>query len=444
MPNPSETRVVFAWRDIENIGSLEAYRKQGGYTAIETLLKEKSPGEVTDICKASGMRGRGGAGFPTGMKWSFVPSNLGKPKYLTVNCDESEPGTCKDREIVENLPHQLLEGIAICCYAVGIQKAFIYIRGEMLEGYLSLRKAVDEAYAAGLFGNNLFGSGFDLELVLHRGAGAYICGEESALLSSLEGERGFPRLKPPFPAVSGLYACPTVINNVETLATLPHIFREGPEWYSKWGTEKSKGTRLISLSGHVKTPGNFEIELGKFSFKDVIEKFGGGMRGKPCKAIIPGGASAPWLIPEKHFDVKLDFEAIAAAGSMAGSGAVVIMDEDTCAVGAALNLVEFFHEESCGKCSPCREGTQWLQQVLHRIENGHGREGDIDLLLSMCGNILGKTFCPLGDSATVPVSSSIKYFREEYEFHIKEKRCMCGSRALPAGEQPVRVTAGAV
>ena len=414
MPNPKEKRVLFAWRDIPGINSLEGYRKQGGYEAALKLVKEKTPAEVIESTKASGLRGRGGAGFPTGMKWSFVPNNLGKPKYLCVNCDESEPGTCKDREIVEHLPHQLLEGIIIACYAVGIEKAFIYIRGEMFEGYLSLRQAIDEARQAGLFGK--------LEVVLHRGAGAYICGEESALLSSLEGERGFPRLKPPFPAVSGLYACPTVINNVETLASLPPIYRMGVEEYAKLGTEKSKGTRLVSLSGHVNKPGNYEIELGAVTFEQLIEEFGGGIRnGKKCKAIIPGGASAAWLVPDQHYQVTLDFEAIAAAKSMAGSGAIVVMDEDTCAVGAALNLVEFFHEESCGKCSPCREGTQWLVQILHRIVHGHGKDEDLELLKSVCDSILGKTFCPLGDSATVPVASSMKYFLHEYEALIKGK-----------------------
>lgn len=430
MPHPQEKRILFGWRDVKDIGSLKVYREKGGYDAWMKLLKEKQPAEVIDLTKASGLRGRGGAGFPTGMKWSFVPNNLGKPKYLCVNCDESEPGTCKDREIVEHIPHQLLEGIGIACYAVGIQKAFIYIRGEMYEGYLSLKKAIEEAYAAGLFGKKIGGTDFECDIVLHRGAGAYICGEESALLSSLEGERGFPRLKPPFPAVSGLYACPTVINNVETLATLPPIFRMGVEEYAKLGTDKSKGTRMVSLSGHVNNPSNFEIELGKVNFKQLIEEFGGGMlNGKKCKAIIPGGASAPWLTMEQHGEVTLDFEAIAAAKSMAGSGAIVVMDEDTCAVGAALNLVEFFHEESCGKCSPCREGTQWLTQILHRIEHGHGKMEDLKLLDEICESMLGKTFCPLGDSATVPVSSSIKYFRDEYEHHIKEKCCKVGPGA---------------
>jgi NADH-quinone oxidoreductase subunit F len=430
MPHPKEKRVVFDWRDVKDIGTLKGYRKKGGYDAYVKLLKEKQPAEVIELTKTSGLRGRGGAGFPTGMKWSFVPNNLGKPKYLCVNCDESEPGTCKDREIVENIPHQLLEGIGIACYAVGIQKAFIYIRGEMLEGYLSLKKALAEAVEAGLFGKNIEKRGFDLEIVIHRGAGAYICGEESALLSSLEGERGFPRLKPPFPAVSGLYACPTVINNVETLATLPPIFRMGVEEYARLGTDKSKGTRLVSLSGHVNKPGNYEIELGKVNFQQLIEDFGGGIRnGKKCKAVIPGGASAPWLVPEQHYEVTLDFEAIAAVKSMAGSGAVVVMDEDTCAVAAALNLVEFFHEESCGKCSPCREGTQWLVQILHRMEHGQGRTEDLKLLEDICESMLGKTFCPLGDSATVPVASSLKYFKAEYEHHIKEKCCMVGPGA---------------
>ncbi|MBN9418307.1 MAG: NADH-quinone oxidoreductase subunit NuoF [Candidatus Eremiobacteraeota bacterium] len=433
MPHPQEKRILFGWRDVEGIGGLKGYKDKGGYKAWMDLLKNKQPSEVIDLTKASGLRGRGGAGFPTGMKWSFVPNNLGKPKYLCVNCDESEPGTCKDREIVEHIPHQLLEGIGIACYAVGIQKAFIYIRGEMYEGYLSLKKAIQEAYEAGYFGKNIGGTDFELDVVLHRGAGAYICGEESALLSSLEGERGFPRLKPPFPAVSGLYACPTVINNVETLATLPPIFRMGVEEYAKLGTEKSKGTRMVSLSGHVNNPSNFEIELGQVDFKRLIEEFGGGMRnGKKCKAIIPGGASAPWLTMEEHGSVTLDFEAIAAAKSMAGSGAIVVMDEDTCAVGAALNLVEFFHEESCGKCSPCREGTQWLVQILHRIEHGHGKMEDLKLLDEVCESMLGKTFCPLGDSATVPVASSMKYFRDEYEHHIKEKCCKVGHGAKKA------------
>lgn len=421
-----ETRVVFEWRDQPGMKTFKGYQDKGGYKAFLDILKTRTPLEVTEATKSSGLRGRGGAGFPTGMKWSFVPSHLGKPKYLCINADESEPGTCKDREIIEHLPHQLLEGIAICCFAVGINHAFLYIRGEMYEGALILKEAIKEAYAAGMLGKNIAGSGFDLDVVLHRGAGAYICGEESALLNSLEGERGFPRSKPPFPAVSGLYACPTVINNVETLSTLPPMFRMGIDEYGKLGTDKSKGTRVFSLSGHVNRPGNYEIELGKTTFGQLIDDFGGGMLdGKKFKALIPGGASAPWLIPSQ-LDVTLDFEAVAKAGSMAGSGAVVVMHEDTCAVAAALNLVEFFHEESCGKCSPCREGTQWLVQILHRLEHGHGRPEDLDLLLSVCGNLAGKSFCPLGDSATVCVTSGLAHFREEYEHHVKHKCCMVG------------------
>ena len=354
-----------------------------------------------------------------------MPGNLGKPKYLCCNADESEPGTFKDREILHTLPHQLLEGMAICCHAVGIEKAFLYIRGEMREGADLLRRAVAEARERGFLGRNILGSGFNLEIEVNRGAGAYICGEESALLNSLEGGRGYPRLKPPFPAVSGLYGCPTVINNVETLATLPAILRKGGEWYSRFGTEKSKGTRVFCLSGHVRRPGNYELELGT-TMRTLIEECGGGvLDGRKVKAIIPGGSSAPLLV-EKHLDLPLDFEAIAAAGSMAGSGAVVVMHDDTCIVGACLRIVEFFHEESCGKCSPCREGTGWLTRILHRIEHGQGRPEDLDLLLDVSDNLLGKSFCPLGDSATSSITSSLAYFREEYEYHIREKRCMVG------------------
>ena len=319
--------------------------------------------------------------------------------------------------MVTYLPHQLLEGIAICCYAVGIEKAFIYIRGEMLEGAEILEKAVEEAVKKKLLGNNILGKGFNLDVVVHRGAGAYICGEESALLSSLEGERGFPRLKPPFPAVEGLYACPTVINNVETLSTLPAIMRKGAEWYSSMGTDRSKGTRVLCLSGHVNKPGNYELELGT-SMRELIEVHGGGVMGGELKAIIPGGASAPMLTKE-HLDVSLDFEAIAEAGSMAGSGAVIIINDKTCIVRTCLNLDQFFEEESCGKCTPCREGTKWLVDILTRMVNGQGREEDIDLLKSVCDNLCGKSFCPLGDSATSCITSAFQYFPEEFEHYVK-------------------------
>lgn len=411
------TKVIFEKLGIDGIESLKVYQKNEGYEGLKKALNDYTPDELIEYIKGSGLRGRGGAGFPTGLKWSFVPKNPGKPKYLCVNCDESEPGTCKDRDMVTYLPHQLLEGIAICCYAVGIEKAFIYIRGEMLEGAEILEKAVEEAVKKKLLGNNILGKGFNLDVVVHRGAGAYICGEESALLSSLEGERGFPRLKPPFPAVEGLYACPTVINNVETLSTLPAIMRKGAEWYSAMGTERSKGTRVLCLSGHVHKPGNYELELGT-SMRELIEVHGGGVMGGELKAIIPGGASAPMLTKE-HLDVSLDFEAIAEAGSMAGSGAVIIINDKTCIVRTCLNLDQFFEEESCGKCTPCREGTKWLVDILTRMVNGQGREEDIDLLKSVCDNLCGKSFCPLGDSATSCITSAFQYFPEEFEHYVK-------------------------
>jgi NADH-quinone oxidoreductase subunit F len=423
-------RVVFALRQVPGIRGLEVYRQHGGYEGLRKALA-MTPDQVIEEIKKSGLRGRGGAGFPTGMKWSFVPKNPGKPKYLCCNADESEPGTFKDRELIEELPHQLLEGVAICCYAVGIEKAFIYIRGEMREGYEILRQALREARQAGLVGKDILGSGFSLDIVVHRGAGAYICGEESALLSSLEGGRGFPRLRPPFPAVSGLYACPTVINNVETLSNLPQILMRGADWYAGLGTEKSKGTRLFCLSGHVKRPGNYELELGTPLRKLIYEYGGGILEDREVKAIIPGGASAPMLTRD-HLDVPLDFEAIAAAGSMAGSGAVVVMHDDTCIVGAVLRIMEFFHEESCGKCTPCREGTAWCTQILHRLEHGQGRPEDLDLLLDLTGQMLGKCFCPLGDASTSCITSGLRYFREEFEFHVREKRCMAG----PGSRQP--------
>lgn len=410
-------KVITELFEVKDARKLKVYQKKKGYEGLRKALKEFTPEELIEFVKQSGLRGRGGAGFPTGLKWSFVPKDPGKPKYLCVNCDESEPGTCKDRDLVELVPHQLLEGIAICCYAVGIENAYIYIRGEMLEGAEILEAAVKEAVKDNLLGKNILGQGFNCEVVVHRGAGAYICGEESALLSSLEGERGFPRLKPPFPAVEGLYACPTVINNVETLSTLPAILRNGADWYSAMGTEKSKGTRMVCLSGHVNNPGNYEIELGT-TMRELIEDIGGGVMGGKLKAIIPGGASAP-LLTSEHLDVPLDFESIAQAGSMAGSGAVVIINDKTCIVKVCHNLDTFFEEESCGKCTPCREGTKWLVDILYRMIEGKGREADLGLLKSICENLAGKSFCPLGDSATSCITSAFKYFPEEFEHYAK-------------------------
>src|SRR5579883_2246049 len=410
--------------NVPGIDTLAVYKQHEGYQGLEKALREYQPDDLVELVKKSGLRGRGGAGFPTGLKWSFLAKN-DKPRYLCCNSDESEPGTFKDRMLMEKNPHQLVEGVIITSYACRINLAFIYVRGELPYAARQVERAVQEAYAAGYLGQNILGSGYSLDVIVHRGAGAYICGEESALMESLEGRRGYPRLKPPFPAVIGLYGGPTVINNCETLSALPAIVRNGAEWYASFGTEKSKGTRIFCLSGQVKRPGNYELPLGE-TFRTLIydEQYGGGILGdKQIKAIIPGGSSTPMLGPDK-LDTPLDFEAIAAAGSMLGSGGVVVLSEDTCIVDAVLRMSDFYRDESCGKCTPCREGTFWMSEILHRLEHGEGREKDIDLLLDICDNISGKSFCPLGDAATSPVASSIKLFREEYEYHVREKRCM--------------------
>jgi len=429
--------------DVPGLDTLEGYRQHGGYQALEKVLvgdgsaPALQPDEIVEIVKKSGLRGRGGAGFSTGTKWSFLAKN-DKPRYLCCNGDESEPGTFKDRMLMEKNPHQLIEGVIITSYACHVSTAFIYVRGELALAGRQVQRAIDEAYAAGYIGNNILGSGYSLDMIMHRGAGAYICGEESALMESLEGRRGYPRLKPPFPAVIGLYGGPTVINNVETLSTLPAILLHGADWYASIGTEKSKGTRVFCLSGHVKKPGNYELPLGT-SLRTIIydEQYGGGiLDDKQLKAIIPGGSSS-LIIGADKVDTPLDFEAIAVAGSALGSGGVVVMHEDTCIVGAALRMIEFYRDESCGKCTPCREGTYWLTEILHRIEHGHGKEGDIDLLLDICDNITGKSFCPLGDTSTSPIISSIKLFREEYEYHIREGRCMVGAQRQDQETMPI-------
>ncbi len=422
--------------DVPNIDILPTYRQRGGYQALEKALKTYSSDDIVEIIKQSGLRGRGGAGFPTGMKWGFLPKESQKPRYLCCNADESEPGTFKDRMIMEKNPHLLVEGVIIAAYATKVHHAFIYVRGELALAGRQVARAVREAYEAGYIGQDILGSGYDLEVTVHRGAGAYICGEESALMESLEGRRGYPRLKPPFPAVVGLYGGPTVINNAETLATVPAIIQNGAEWYAGFGTEKSKGTRIYCLSGHVNKPGNYELPLGT-PLRVLIEECGGGVwKGKKLKAIIPGGSSTPFLTPDK-LDTPLDFESIAAAGSMLGSGGVVVLDEDTCIVGAVLRMTEFYRDESCGKCTPCREGTYWLVKLLERLEAGHGQEKDIPLLLDICDNISGKSFCPLGDAATSSIVSSIKLFKEEYLYHVREGHCMVGpgARAMAAVER---------
>jgi len=403
-------------------GLLCHYQQKGGYTAIAKVLGGISPEEVIETVKKSGLRGRGGAGFPTGTKWGFIPRHTPGPRYLCCNADESEPGTFKDRQLIERDPHQMIEGMIIASYALGVHTAYIYIRGEFILGAKILEKALGEAYQAGFLGKNILGSGFDLDIYVHRGAGAYICGEETALLESIEGKRGKPRTKPPFPAVHGLYQRPTVINNVETLSNIPHIILQGGEWYAAQGTGKSTGTRLFSISGHVKRPGNYEVPMG-VTLREMIFEYAGGMRNdKKLKAIIPGGASAAFLT-EAHLDVRMDFESIAAAGSMLGSGGVTVMDEETCMVGAAANLLEFFHHESCGKCTPCREGSSWILQILHRIETGSGAREDLDLLMTLSRRIEGMTVCAFGDAEIAPVLSTLKYFRGEYEAHMHEKGC---------------------
>ncbi len=401
-------------------GSLADYERAGGYQALKKILGKVQPNEVTETVKKSGLRGRGGAGFPTGVKWGFLPKDYRGPIYLCCNADESEPGTFKDRQLMERDPHQMIEGCLIACYAIRAETCYVYIRGEYTLATTILEKALTEARRAGYVGQNVLGSGVNIEVWMHRGAGAYICGEETALLESLEGKRGLPRFKPPFPAVVGLYQKPTVVNNVETLANLPHIINKGPEWFASIGSPpKSTGTRIFCLSGHVKQPGNYEVPMG-ITLRELIFEHGGGMRSqKPLKAIIPGGASAPFLTPD-HLDVKLDFEAVAQAGSMLGSGGVTVMEEGTSMVWAATRLMEFFYHESCGKCSPCREGSAWLVQTMRRILAKRGRADDLDTLTDLCKNIAGRTVCAFGDAEVAPIMSTLQYWRHEYEELIEQ------------------------
>ncbi len=402
--------------------TLKVYESTGGYKSLEKLFKMK-PDEVIEEVKKSGLRGRGGAGFPAGMKWSFIPKDNSKPHYLCINADESEPGTFKDRYIIELNPHQLIEGALACAYAIGAKTIYCYIRGEFVFPYERLLAAVKEAYAAGYLGKNVKGSGQDFDFFVHRGAGAYICGEETALLESLEGKRGYPRIKPPFPAIVGLFACPTVINNVETLAAVPYIINKGADAYRKYGTEKSPGTKLFCVSGHVKKPGNYEIPLG-YPLKKLIEEDCGGMRnGKALKAVIPGGSSVPVLTAKEAMEVNLDYESLASKGSMLGSGGVIVMDESVCMVKSLLNLAHFYSHESCGQCSPCREGTGWSHKILKRFHAGEGTLKDIDKLLEIADNMMGKTVCVLSDALAMPIQSHIGKFRHEFEEHVKLGKC---------------------
>ena len=414
------TPVLTAHWDEPDSFTLEGYRRAGGYRALPKALAA-GPDKIIAMVKESGLRGRGGAGFPAGVKWGFIPQGGGKPHYLVVNADESEPGTCKDVPLMLATPHLLIEGAVIAAYAIRASLAFVYVRGEVLHVVRRLRQAVAEAYGAGYLGHNILGSGYDLDMVVHAGAGAYECGEETALLTSLEGYRGLPRLKPPFPAVAGLYSCPTVINNVETIASVPSIVSNGAAWFAGFGTEKSKGFGIMSLSGHVTSPGQYEAPLG-ITLRGLLDMAGGIRAGHRLKFWTPGGSSTP-ILTDEHLDVPLDFEATSAAGSMLGTRALQIFDDTTCVVRATLRWTEFYEHESCGKCTPCREGTFWMVRVLDRLEHGEGTEEDLDKLLDTCDNMAGRVFCALGDGAVAPVVSSIKYFRDEYLDHQKRGGC---------------------
>ncbi|MBV9855586.1 MAG: NADH-quinone oxidoreductase subunit NuoF [Streptosporangiaceae bacterium] len=414
------TPVLTAQWDQPDAFTLAGYRRAGGYQGLPKALS-MGPDAVIAAVKESGLRGRGGAGFPTGMKWSFIPQGDGKPHYLTVNADESEPGTCKDVPLMMANPHALIEGAIITSFAIRAGHAFIYVRGEVLHVIRRLQAAVAEAYEAGYLGTDILGSGYGLELVVHAGAGAYICGEETALLTSLEGYRGLPRNRPPFPAVEGLYASPTVINNTETIASVPSIIANGAQWFSGLGTEKSKGYGIFSLSGHVANPGQFEAPLG-ITLRELLDLAGGVRAGHRLKFWTPGGSSTP-ILTDAHLDVPLDFEGVAGARSMLGTRALQIFDETTCAVRAALRWTEFYQHESCGKCTPCREGTYWMVRVLERLEHGEGSEDDLEKLLDICDNIVGRAFCALGDGAAAPVQSTIQFFRDEFLQHQKEGGC---------------------
>jgi len=417
--------------NVEGIDTIEVYRKHGGYRSVEKAIKTMTPDEVVEEVKKSGLRGRGGAGFPTGMKWSFLAKPEGVPRYLVCNADESEPGTFKDRQLMSKLPHLLIEGMITSSYALGANTSYIYIRGELLYVLRILEKAIAEAYAAGFLGKNILGSGYDLDLYVHPGGGAYICGEETALLESLEGKRGNPRNKPPFPAVQGLYARPTVVNNVESIAAVPVIVNEGGDEYAKIGVGRSTGTKLISACGHLNKPGIYEIELGvpveEFIYSD--EYCGGIWKGRDLKAVVAGGSSVPILPKELILKTAageprlMTYESLSdggfVTGTMLGSGGFIAMDETTCIVKNTWNFSRFYHHESCGQCSPCREGTGWLEKILHRLEHGHGHERDIDVLASVAKQIEGNTICPLGEAAAWPVSAAIRHFREEFEWHVR-------------------------
>lgn len=417
-PSPLEVKVLTRRFGLPNSASIDAYVANDGYKAF-LKAAGMTPEDIINEVKVSNLRGRGGAGFPTGMKWSFVPKNADKPKYIVVNADESEPGTCKDRVLIENDPHQLIEGVLIAGLAVGAHQGYVYIRGEYRYLIGIMETAIAEAYAHGWLGKNIKGTGFDFDLAAHSGAGAYECGEESALLESLEGKRGVPRIRPPFPAVAGLYQCPTVLNNVETFCSVPSIILNGGQWFAGLGTPKNGGTRLFCLSGHVNKPGVYELPMG-FNLLRMIHEVGGGVwRGRKLKAVIPGGSSCPVLKAEEC-DLPMDFDSLMKAKSMLGSGGVVVMDETTDMVRAMLRIMKFYQHESCGWCVPCREGTTWLKKMLTRLDQGVGVRKDIDLVYEVARNMLGRTFCPLGDAAAMPTLSFVEKFRDEFEAKLSK------------------------
>jgi NADH-quinone oxidoreductase subunit F len=414
-----ELRVCLPDPDLEQPWTLESYRKSGGYSEWERIIRDKVPqDDIIAEVKASSLRGRGGAGFPTGLKMSFMPNKVSGEKYLVCNSDEGEPGTCKDRDILRFNPHALIEGMAIAGYAIGATKGYNYIRGEFIEPIERFQAAIEEARAAGLLGENILGSGFSYDVDLHRGAGAYICGEETALLESLEGKKGQPRFKPPFPAQFGLFGKPTTINNTETLASIPTIIKKGGEWFLDQGLPNNGGTKIFSVSGHVNNPGNFEVPMGT-PFAELLEMAGGIWRNKKLKAVIPGGSSVPVMPAENIMACNMDYDSLSKAGSALGAGSVIVMDEDTCMVRTLERLAYFYHEESCGQCTPCREGTGWLYRMIHRIRTGKGRDQDLDLLLDTANRIEGRTICALGDAAAWPVQSFLKHFGHEFEAMIK-------------------------
>jgi NADH-quinone oxidoreductase subunit F len=420
-------QVCFRTLDLNPPWGLDNYIKIGGYKVWRRILKEKTqPSNIIEELKASGLRGRGGAGFPTGLKWSFMPQNLPGTKYIVCNSDEGEPGTFKDRDILRYNPHQLIEGMAIAGYTIGATAGYNYIRGEFVEPIERFEAALEEAYEAGLLGKNILESGIDFDLYSHPGAGAYICGEETALLESLEGKKGLPRYKPPFPAGYGLYGRPTTINNTESLASVPVILEKGGQWFLELGTPTSGGTKIFSVSGHVNRAGNYEVPMGT-PFKDLLELAGGVRNGNALKAVIPGGTSVPVMPAEAIMAVDMDYESLSKVGSMLGAGSVIVMDETTCMVRALERISAFYYEESCGQCTPCREGTGWMYRVVRRIEHGQGTQEDLDKLTSIANNIDGHTICALGDAAAAPVISFIKHFRDEFQYHIEHKRCLVGS-----------------